>query len=192
MGKSAKRKIEERAPSDRAASGEVRQGPAWYVVLAHSGRERQARDHLERQSYEVYLPMKLHTSKKGELSARPFFPRYMFVRVDLTSQPWRPILSTLGVQSMLMGGDHPMWIAEGLVQRIKAHEIGGFIKLSDRPKAACPFEVGQRLKVVSGPFEKFEAVFSEPVDANRVAILVSLLGRDSRVVLQLDQVATTT
>jgi transcriptional antiterminator RfaH len=185
MGKAAKRKME-----DRGASAEVQAGPAWYVVIAHAGRERQARDHLERQAYEVYLPMRLHKAKAGELSARPFFPRYMFVRIDLTVQPWRPILSTLGVQSMLMSGDHPMWIAEKLVRRIQAHEVGGFIKVSERPRITCPFTQGQKLKVLSGPFEKLEAVFAEPVDANRVAILVSLLGRDSRVVLHMDQLAT--
>jgi len=185
MNKSTKWKKEE-----AARPGELKSGPAWYVVTAVAGKERIARDHLVRRGYEVYLPMRLHLDPKGGLSARPFFPRYLFARIDLTAQPWIPILSTIGVKTMLMSGDHPMRLADGLVEYIRAHEEGGFIKVGDKPpRPACRFAQGQRVVVVGGPMAKLEGAFCEPVDGNRVAILLSLLGRDSRVELQLDQVA---
>jgi transcriptional antiterminator RfaH len=175
-----------------SAATEVRPGPAWYVVCAKAGWERIAVEQLTRQGYEVYLPMKLHMTRKAgqdELLARPFFPRYLFVRLDLVAQRWRPILSTIGVASMLMGGDHPMWLADRAIDRLKAQEEGGFIKLGERAVVPERFTAGQKVAVVvGGVVEKLEATFCEPVDENRVAVLLSLLGRDSRVVVNRSQV----
>jgi transcriptional antiterminator RfaH len=187
MNKRAERTKEEKAPAV-----EVHMGPAWYVVCAQAGRERTAREHLERQRYEVYLPMRLHLDRKGELVARPFFPRFMFVRLDLLAQPWRPILSTVGVRSMMMSGDHPMWIKAKHIDRLKAQEEGGFIKLCERPQMVERFKEGQAVRLSGFGLDMLEATFSEPVDEARVAILVSLFGRDSRVVVDRDQITQCT
>ncbi len=169
-------------------------GPAWYVVVAVSGQERLARVHLERQGFEVYLPMRLHLDRNGDLVAKPFLPRHMFVRMDLLATLWRPIISTIGVRKILLSGDHPMWIDDKLIDRMKDQEEGGFIKVGDRDNApiACRFDPGQKVRVKSGPFEKLEGAFFEPIDENRVAILLSICGRDSRVILDPEQLTEST
>jgi transcriptional antiterminator RfaH len=169
-------------------------GPRWYVVCAQAGQERVAKEHLLQQGYETYLPMRLFLNRKQELVARPFFPRYMFVRVDLVEQAWRPILSTMGVRSMLMSGDSPMWLDGRIVGRLMAQEEGGFIKLADRKTApiACRFEPGQRVRVKGGVLDKLEGVFFEDIDANRIVILLSVLGRDSRIEVDPAQVTECT
>jgi transcriptional antiterminator RfaH len=172
----------------------VKAGPAWYVVCARSGQERIARDQLERQGYEPYLPMHAVVlksgPKRGELELRPFFPRYLFVKTDLLRKPWRPMLSTIGVRSLLMSGDHPMSIGSRFVDKIRAHEeAGGFIRIADRPAPPPPRHVrGEKVRVVGTAFDRFEGVFVEQVDGKRVAILLSLLGGDSRVLLDASEI----
>lgn len=160
----------------------------WYLVVAHFGRERLAAYHLKRQGYEVYLPMRAPLtsarSKTGALpEPRPFFPRYLFVQVDLTQPGWRSIYSTIGVHSVLTSGvgenARPRPVGEGLVKALKAREVDGLIVLP--PKSDCPHEKGDMVRVRIGRrFGGIEAVFEERVDAKRAIILISLLGRDSR------------
>ena len=59
--------------------------------------------------------------------------------------------------------------------------------LKDRePEKACGLTKGDKVTLPVGhKFGELEAVFEERVDARRVALLISLLGRDSRVVVDL-------
>jgi hypothetical protein len=64
---------------------------AWIVVSCRQGQEVRARVELERQGFEVYLPMRLVSIRRPgrqangarDLLARPFLPGYLFCRVGL-------------------------------------------------------------------------------------------------------------
>ena len=58
-------------------------------------------------------------------------------------------------------------------------------------KTATSLEVGQAVKVVSGPLAEFDGVVSEvSPEANKVKVLVSIFGRETPVELSFDQVAS--
>lgn len=168
-------------------------GYLWYVVITHAGQERLAKYHLGRQGYETYLPMRapLATGRKGAAAPepRPMFPRYLFVAVDLNAPGWRSIYSTIGVHSVIVSGTgeaaRPIAAPNGLIEALQAREVNGLVVLPPREKeAACPHRKGDKVRVM-GRTADYDGVFDERIDANRVALLVSLLGRDSRVVVPL-------
>ena len=52
-------------------------------------------------------------------------------------------------------------------------------------------EVGQVVKVTSGPFAEFDGTISEVMpEAGKVKVMVSMFGRETPVELTFDQVAT--
>lgn len=152
----------------------------WVVVHTRAGEERTAKDELEDQGFEVYLPMQLYQEqRKGEIRARPFFPRFLFARVTLQVERWKSIYTTRGVRSVLGHGMLPHGLKDEVIERIRAAEDGGFIRMGLAED--CHFKRGDR--VAAGPLE---GIFHERVDARRVVILVSLLQRtDSPVTVDL-------
>ena len=57
-------------------------------------------------------------------------------------------------------------------------------------KTSTHLEVGQSVKVVSGPLAEFDGVVSEvSPEAGKVKVLVSIFGRETPVELSFDQVA---
>lgn len=66
----------------------------WYVVQTQVNGEARAAQNLMRQGFEIYLPRYLKRrrhARKIDLTAKPLFPRYMFVAVDVATQRWRSI-----------------------------------------------------------------------------------------------------
>ena len=97
----------------------------WYVVQTHVNGETKAALNLSRQGYDVYLPRYLkrrHHARKVDFVARPLFPRYLFVTVDLERQRWRSIQSTVGVSHLVTNGGEPAFLPEGIVAALKARE----------------------------------------------------------------------
>jgi transcriptional antiterminator RfaH len=151
----------------------------WIVVKTKPGQERLAQHELQGQGFEIYLPMRLFESKRGQIQASPFFPGYLFARVTLEVERWKCIYTTRGVAAVLGCGMLPHGIKDDVVNRIREQEDGGFIRLGLAED--CLYSKGDRVMV-----GVVEAVFHERVDAKRVSILLSWLQRrDSPVVVDL-------
>jgi len=169
------------------AKTKTEEGPAgpriWVVVVAKPGQERRARRELEQQGFEAYLPMKVSMNRKTQqLVAMPFFPRYLFAKVSLEIGDWRKVWYTFGVQGLLGSADRPLGVRDALIDRIRAQEEDGFIKIGLEAQGPR-FDRGQRVQTLDE--FGFEGVFQERVDDKRALILVSFLGRDSRFVVDL-------
>jgi transcriptional antiterminator RfaH len=164
-------------------------GVRWYVVQTQVNGEAKAAQNLLRQGYEVYLPRYLKRrrhARKVDFTAKPLFPRYMFVAIDMATQRWRSIQSTFGVARLVTHGDDPAPVAGDVLRLLKAREdSNGFIQLDCRPQ----FLQGDRVRVLSGPFSDNLGLFDGMGDRDRVAILLDLLGRKVRVSLDADMVA---
>jgi transcription antitermination factor NusG len=73
-------------------------GQSWYAVYTHVNFEERVASALEAQGFEVYLPMlRCWDRRKGTLTWKPAFPRYLFVHCLLTPSEWRAIKKTRGV-----------------------------------------------------------------------------------------------
>ena len=157
--------------------------PRWYVVQTHPHAENKAVQHLERQGYRTYLPRYLKRrrhARRIETVAAPLFPRYLFVAVDLASQRWRSMHSTIGVARVVCNGEAPAMVADGVVDGLRRRESAeGFVRLDQRPN----FAPGAPVRVLDGVFSACVGLFDGLTDGQRVAILLDLLGRKVRVVL---------
>jgi transcriptional antiterminator RfaH len=163
--------------------------PAWYVVQTHPHAEAKAASHLERQGYSIYLPRYLKRrrhARRVEIVPAPLFPRYLFVAIDVLTQRWRSIQSTIGVARLVCSGEEPAVLPAAVVNELWTRQNeAGFIQLDLRPR----FSSGDKIRVVEGVFAASLGLFEGMADRERVAILLDLLGRKVRVVLDGDAIA---
>ncbi len=163
-------------------------GTRWYVVQAQPNAERKAVAHLERQGFATYFPRYLKRrrhARRVETVAAPLFPRYLFVAVDMATQRWRSIYSTIGVSRIVCAGDSPTAVSDEIVEALRAREASGFVQLPPLPR----FKLGERIRVLDGVFSDCLGLYDGIPDNQRVAVLLELLGRKVRVMLDVDAVA---
>lgn len=161
--------------------------PLWYVVHAHPREEFKALSHLRRQNYQVYLPRyakMIRHARKSERVIRPFFPRYLFVRLDLAINGWRAIRSTVGVNDIVCFGEQPAPLPAGVIDALEGQESEGLIEVTNK-NAIKP---GDNVVVLEGPFARQIGLCVSVSDQERVAILLDLLGRKVRVLMNTDVV----
>jgi transcriptional antiterminator RfaH len=163
-------------------------GARWYVVQTQVNGELKAAQNLRRQGYEIYLPRyqkRRRHARKIDFVAKPLFPRYLFVAIDMATQRWRSIQSTFGVARLVSNGDEPATVPEGIVSALKAREDEkGLITLESKPA----FAPGDKVRVLAGAFLDSAGLFNGMADHDRVSILLDMLGRKVRVCLDADMV----
>ena len=161
----------------------------WYVVQTQVNSELKATQNLIRQGYQVYLPRYLKRrrhARRIDFTAKPLFPRYLFVGLDVATQRWRSIQSTIGVSHLVSNGDAPALVPSGVVDALKEREDEkGFIRLDAKPA----FSPGDKVRVLAGAFMDNAGLFNGLADHDRVSILLDMLGRKVRVLLDADMVA---
>jgi transcriptional antiterminator RfaH len=114
------------------------------------------------------------------------FPCYLFVAFDRQSQRWRCISSTVGVNRILCNGDEPAVVADAVIEALRQREgKNGLIEL---PKAPA-FAAGDKVRLVKGAFGDCIGLFEGMRDKERVSVLLDLLGRKVRLLLDADLVA---
>ena len=153
----------------------------WYVVHTKPNAEARASDQLARQSFAVYLPrytrVRRH-ARRTDLVARPLFPRYLFVGLDLARDRWQSIQSTFGVAGLIMSGERPVPLPAEVVAAIRAREDEcGYVALGLAPGLG----VGSKVRLLEGIFADHCGVLDRIADERRVAVLIQLLGRQVRV-----------
>jgi transcriptional antiterminator RfaH len=154
----------------------------WYAVHTHPREEFKALSHLRRQNYQVYLPRYTKTirhARKSERVIRPFFPRYLFVRLNLAVNGWRAIRSTVGVNDIVCFGEQPAPLPAGVIEALQGRETEGLIELANK-NAIKP---GENVIVLNQL-----GLCVSVSDNERVAILLDLLGRKVRVLMDTDVV----
>lgn len=155
----------------------------WYVVQTHPNAERKAVAHLERQGFAAYLPRyrkRRRHARRTEVVLAPLFPRYAFVSIDMEAQRWRSIQSTVGVSLLVCNGDAPAAVPPRVMEALYARADGeGIIEVDAGPR----FARGDRIRVSGGAFSDCSGLFESMTDNERIAILLDLLGRKVRVVL---------
>ncbi len=163
----------------------------WFVVYTLPQQEEVAARHLIRQGFDVYLPRyekSVRHARKSSKVMRPLFPRYLFVSIDLDTQRWRSVNGTVGVKNIVSFGDKPAAVPEGVVEEIQARETeNGAVRLEE----VYPFKEGDRLEFVSGPFRDHVAVFlGKAPEQDKVHVLLSLLGRETRLAVSYNSVVS--
>jgi len=152
----------------------------WIVAHCHANAEIKAETHLKRQSFEVFLPKYKTTrrhARRVDTVIRPLFPRYLFIKFDAQSTPWRPIRSTVGISHIISAGERPLiappWVVEQLRQR---QDDDGMIVQAPEEL----FKKGDAVQITDGAFSDRLGIFEGLNDRQRVAVLLDIMGRQVR------------
>ena len=154
----------------------------WLLAYTKPRSERLAQENLERQGFRVLCPMmrsQKFRRRKWTWIDEPLFPRYLFVGAS-TDQSWAPVRSTLGVTSLVKFGGTYATVPSALVELLRSS--------ADQPEVHRPlFQQGQKLHIIAGPYSSLEAIFEMEEGRQRATVLLDLLGRQSRVTVDMEQ-----
>jgi transcriptional antiterminator RfaH len=161
----------------------------WYLIHSKPSAEAVAQANLERQGYEVYLPRLVQSvSWRRERRERivPLFPRYLFLRLQEGSQPLGPVRSSVGVAGVVRFGCHYAVVDDEVIRGLhaSADPVTGLHRLS-RP---APLVAGATVQIAAGPFDGLEGIFQREDGAERVVVLLKLLGQETPVRVPADWV----
>jgi len=172
----------------------------WYVLHVYSGFEAKVaeaiRDKAQKQGIEdriedIMVPTEeVVEIKRGQKvnSERKVFPGYVLAKMDMSDQIWHLVKDTPKVTGFLGGGNKPVPISEKEAARLMTQLQEGI----EKPRAAITFEIGEKVKVMEGPFASFEGMVEEIDEAKgRVKVSVSIFGRATPVELEFSQVEKT-
>jgi transcriptional antiterminator RfaH len=156
----------------------------WCIAHTQPMKEIQAQQNLIDQGFDAYLPrfkkIRRHARRVDEVLA-PLFPRYIFVKVDLESTPWRSINGTRGISYLLMTDDvHPAYVQDDIILDLKAQEVGdGIVPI----KSLITFVKGDTVRIIDGAFKDHAASFDGLDDKGRAKLLLTFLGRETTITL---------
>ncbi len=157
---------------------------AWYLIYTKPKQEEIALLNLEQQGYEAYLPKVSGLKRKQGRSIKtivPMFPRYVFIHLDNQIDNWAPIRSTIGVANLVRFGADAARVPDQLLTEIRSREdADGVVPLPNKD-----FTKGQTVRITNGPFEGYEAIFSEKQAQSRVMVMLKIA--ENFVNLKLDQ-----
>jgi transcriptional antiterminator RfaH len=141
----------------------------WYLIKTKPRQENVAIANLENQNYHVYCPCAKINNK-----IKVLFPGYLFINLDETFENWTPIRSTKGVLNFIRFGLSYAKISNKLIDFIKENELYTI----ERIKNLNDFKPGDKIQITDGVFKNCVAVFKSSRPADRVILLMKLLGQE--------------
>ncbi len=169
--------------------------PAWYVIHCYSGYENKVRHNLEQRIetmgmkdriFDVVVPtqeeIEVRDGKRRTVE-RHIFPGYVLVNMKLSEESWYVVRNTPGVTGFVGMGNMPT--------PLRPEEVSQIIKRmeAEAPTVKVTFKVGERVRIIDGPFNDFRGTVSEiDMERTKVRVMVSFFGRETPVELDFLQV----
>jgi transcriptional antiterminator NusG len=186
---------ETQIPTDLPPIEATVEGPAWYVIHCYSGYENKVRHNLEQRIetmgmkdriFDVVIPTQEEVEVKDgkrRTVERHIFPGYVLVNLALSEESWYVVRNTPGVTGFVGMGNNPTPLRpEEVAQIVKRME-------AEAPTVKVSFKVGERVRIVDGPFNDFRGMVAEiDMDRTKVRVMVSFFGRETPVELDFLQV----
>lgn len=170
-------------------------GTEWYVIHSYSGYENKVQKNLQHriesmgmqdQIFQIVVPteeeVELRDGQRRTIERR-VFPGYILVEMVLNEDSWYVVRNTPGVTGFVGSGNNPT--------ALRQEEVDNILKRMDAeaPKIKVSFKVGQKVRIVEGPFEDFMGTVDEiDFDRTRVRVLVNFFGRETPIELDFLQV----
>ena len=161
----------------------------WYVVNTYSGHENRVKDNLEKrletmgiqeQLFRIVVAeepeIEIKNGKQVE-KMKNMFPGYVFVEMKMTDEAWYVVRNTPGVTGFIGssgGGAKPFPVSPDEMESI-LRRMGQ----SDK-KVVVDFQVGDTVRILTGPFSGMEGTVSTMNDQTQTAnVLTMLFGRET-------------
>lgn len=174
---------------------EAAETPAWYVVHCYSGYENKVRYNLEQRIetmgmkdkvFDVVIPTQEEIEVKDgkrRTVERHVFPGYVLVYMIMTEESWYVVRNTPGVTGFVGMGNQPT--------PLRPEEVSTILRRmeAEAPHVKVSFKVGERVRIVDGPFNDFRGTVHEIFpERNKVRVNVNFFGRETPVELDFLQV----
>lgn len=163
----------------------------WYVVHTYSGYENKVKANIEKTIenrnihdliYDIQVPMEEEIEEKDgkkKVTLKKVFPGYVLIKMIMTDDSWYVVRNTRGVTGFVGPGSKPVALTDEEVDSM------GIV---ERP-VKIDVEVGESVKVISGPLENQIALIQEITeDKQRIKGLVNMFGRETPVELDFNQI----
>jgi len=197
--------VEEDDEDEKVVSPYDRPG-RWYVVHSYAGYENRVQHNIETRMrsmnveeriHEIVIPMEdVIEFKNGRKTVvkKKVFPGYVLIRMTLDDDTWYVIRNTPGITGFVGAGNKPNPLTKKEVENIlgtgEVDEKGAPQPAASKSKPRLEYEVGEQVRVTSGPFADFNGAISEiDVDRSKLKVLVDIFGRETPVELEFGQVA---
>lgn len=171
---------------------------AWYVLHTYSGHENRVKSSMEQRVRamgmadkveQIFVPtQEVAEVKNGKrkVSVKTSFPGYVLVRMDLDDELWYIVKSTPGVMGFVGTGTDPT--------SLKDEEVESILETAERGpgeelKQLIDISVGDKAKVIDGPFAGFSGVVDEiNEEKSKLKLMISIFGRSTPVELEFFQI----
>ena len=163
----------------------------WYVVHTYSGYENKVKTNLDKiiddrglqdQIVEVIVPMEEQIEIKDgkrKTSLKKVFPGYVLVKMYMNDDTWYVVRNVRGVTGFVGPGAKPEPLTDEEIMNMGIEELD----------IVVDFEVGDNVKVMSGPVKDFIGVIEEiNMEKRKVRVLVSMFGRETPAELEFTQI----
>ncbi len=169
----------------------------WYVVHTYSGHENKVKSYIEAAKENIDVGDKIGrvivpTEEVVEMkdgrkttSLKKFLPSYLLVELDMDKESLYFVTSVPGVTSFVGPGRKPQPLREEEVNRI----LGQIERRPVEETSDVPYQVGDRVKVIDGPFSDFIGLVDDiNPEKSKIKVMVSIFGRNTPVELDVLQV----
>lgn len=180
----------ELAPEEPQFKGE------WYVVHTYSGYENKIKVDLTKRVesmnmqdkiFDIIIPEEQEVEYKGgkrKITSKRVFPGYVIVNMIMNEDSWYVVRHTPGVTGFVGSGGKPIPLQPEEINKI-LQRMG---LVESKPKI-IDIDVGENIRVKSGPFANFEGIVRELLaDRGKIRVNISMFGRETPVELDYEQI----
>ena len=158
----------------------------WYVINTYSGHENKVKQNLEHRVdsmgqrhriKQVVVPTEqvaeVKDGQRVQVEKRTM-PGYVLIQMEMTDNSWSLVKNTPGVTGFVGQRDEPVPLTKPEVDRLLHRET------AERPRTQAQFEIGETVKIISGPLADFSGEIAEINDDQaKLKVLVSIFGRET-------------
>jgi transcriptional antiterminator NusG len=168
----------------------------WYVVHTYSGYENKIKVDLtkrvesmdmQNKIFQIIIPEEQEVEYKGgkkKITTKRVFPGYVIVNMIMDEDSWYVVHHTPGVTGFVGSGTKPIPLQDDEINKILT-QMG----LMGKKPRIINIDVGESIRVNSGPFENFEGVVKEVLlDRGKIRVNISMFGRETPVELDYEQI----
>ena len=160
----------------------------WYAVYTKPRQEHIAQENLERQSFEVYLPlMRASRNRRGKWvdKIEPMFSRYLFIRLEPGTTSVASVRSTRGVTGLVQCGNTLTPVPESFMSFLLDSADAESGVHTPEPNL---LQEGDSVVVTVGPLANLQGIFKAADGNARAVIMLQLLGTETEVAVPVKQV----
>ncbi len=151
----------------------------WYALHTKPNNETQVAMVLQALGIETYLPEVMVFDERHGRHSKPFFPNYLFAKVDFEQVGLSQVRWTPGLRAIVAVDGYPVSVPDDIIAMI-GWKLREFQTIDGM--RAHTFQPGDTVRIVSGPFQDMLAVFDRATSsATRVRVLLNVLGRANKV-----------